>query len=167
MNGSRLPTAWIVGLLATGLVTWIVAFVARRRVRPVDVLLRYADRPPILMSHLTAFRLERSVRSWVKLMACVLIADLLFAKLLPMTAVTYIGLLAMVGIVISTAYGLMVAAAIRCKSCGRRMLLESHERPPYPPPRMQGNVLRAGVFQCMYCGQRYVFRNDAVASAVG
>jgi len=166
MTGGRVLTPWIIGLLATGLVTWIAAVAARRSVTRADVPMRYADCPPILMPHLTAFRLERSVRSWFKLMALVLIADILLAKRLPMMAVTSIGVGAIVGIVISTAYGLGVAVALRCKSCGSRMLLESSERPPYPPPRAQANALRAGIFQCMYCGQRYVFRNDTAVSAV-
>jgi len=57
--------------------------------------------------------------------------------------------------------------SFRCASCGQRPLVQSVSRPPFPGPHRQ-QALRTGIFQCQYCGQRYLVGPTAgIAQSAG
>jgi hypothetical protein len=74
------------------------------------------------------------------------VPDSLYRALLPALGLTMVSM---------ACIGFAVAAYLRCTSCGKRMLLESIESPPFAPPRLQADNLRRGCLRCMFCGQGY------------
>jgi DNA-directed RNA polymerase subunit RPC12/RpoP len=113
------------------------------------------DVPPLTMPFSIAFRLERMGRPTVRAFFLVILVIAAFKTQIP--SAVFAPILAACGILmtLSAAITFAVDLTVRCKSCGKRMLLESVASPPFPVPRLQGEDLQQGRFQCMYCGQRY------------
>ena len=147
----------VLGAVASAVATPIVSALSQRWARRNPLGPSRAATPPIPMPRLARFRLERRMRPLVRALAAALIITVMLAKetsvrshVLNVAAILEVA--GMVGLSIVT---LIIDWTTRCSGCGLRMLLESRDSPPYPPPRRQIESVRVGGFQCMYCGQRY------------
>jgi DNA-directed RNA polymerase subunit RPC12/RpoP len=154
----KLVYIMLVGAVATALATSITSALSRRWSQTHPLPASRDANPPMAMPRLGLFRVERRTRPVVRVLALAMILTVVLAKATSPASPAFsaAAILEVVGIVALSIGTLLIDATIRCRECGHRMLLESRESPPYPPPRKQVDVLGAGGFQCMYCGQRYI-----------
>ena len=149
---------------AAGIVTTIVASyamgVASRRLRQKTTFpASRAAEPTMPMPHAMTFKAARGLRPAFRVLVVFLVLTIAAAQsgstVVSTRFLTVVGGLLLVACVGLAILGLAIDATLRCSGCSKRMLLQSVESPPFPPPVSQRNVRQTGIFQCMYCGQRY------------
>ena len=157
--------------LTGALITFVGSYLAVRVARQINRGFvappsRESDEPvPIPMP--TSFRLERRSRSVFRWLFYIFLVALILRDSpygLPPRILTIVGISWLSATLVLCLYALTVAAALRCTSCHRRMLFESVEKPPFPTPTKQ-DALNTAMFQCMYCGQRYIVNKSSGARA--
>jgi hypothetical protein len=154
----NLVRVYAVGIVATMVATYVIRVVSRRVAQRIALPASRAAESAVPMPQGAQFRIERRIRPAVIVLFLALILTILMAQSTSPNSVgwTTVGILELVCIMVLTLIGLIIDATLRCTACGKRMLLESMEFPPFPPPRKQTDAVRRGTFQCMYCGQRYI-----------
>jgi hypothetical protein len=141
----------VVALIGAG-VALLMGARARTRFR---LPRKHAQAPRLPLPSPALVHLERSGRllskwSFFSMLALELardaVPDSLYNALLPALGLTMVGM---------ACIGFAAAAYLKCSSCGKLMLLESIESPPFAPPRLQAENIRRGCLRCMFCGQAY------------
>ena len=137
--------------------TVVIRTVSRQVARKKGLPTPRASAPMAVMPRVRQFRMERRVRPAFRVLAGLFVLTIVWAQSSSPEPrpVVILAILELVAILSLAAVGLLIDATLHCTCCGRRMLLESMDFPPFPPPRKQTEALRRGIFQCMYCGQHY------------
>jgi DNA-directed RNA polymerase subunit RPC12/RpoP len=156
--GVNLVRIYVVGAVAVAAAVFAIRTISKRVAGKSALPEPRVIEPSIVMPRLGQFRIERRVRPAIRMLSVAFILTILLARATsPQSRLLIVAVIAEVICILGlSVLGLIIDATMRCTGCVSRMLLESREFPPYPPPRKQTDALRTGEFQCMYCGQRYI-----------
>jgi hypothetical protein len=152
----RNATTVLLGVALTGVVSFIGATLVARAGKAPKRWVSHAEEQALEMPFAAAFKLERRGRPLIRGLFFLLVAVILAYQARPSAVLNDISLAILVAFLGCVFAVLIIDGVVRCKSCGRRMLIRSVESPPWYDVDQHRRAILGGSFRCMYCGQLYL-----------